>query len=235
MNEALEELSTFSLSDAPLGDTLQWVGHLALAALDPVDVVGITMLDSRGRPTTAMYSDERAPSIDEAQYRAGAGPCLDAWRLGHRVRLDDMTEARDRYPAFSEAALAHSVLSSLSLPLRSKASDVGALNLYATQTYAFTPDDEGEAETFATAAAVVVANAAAYLAATDMTVHLQEALKSRAVIEQAKGMLMANAPDLTPDAAFAILRRASQRENVKLREIALRIVERRPIAEAPDT
>jgi AmiR/NasT family two-component response regulator len=53
-------------------------------------------------------------------------------------------------------------------------------------------------------------------------------MKSRAVIEQAKGMLMASSPGLDADGAFSLLRRASQRENVKLREIAQRIVERRP-------
>jgi AmiR/NasT family two-component response regulator len=68
----------------------------------------------------------------------------------------------------------------------------------------------------------------AYWTAFDLGVHLNEALKTRAVIEQAKGMIMARSPGLTPDEAFDLLRKASQRENVKLRLIAQRIVERRP-------
>jgi len=67
----------------------------------------------------------------------------------------------------------------------------------------------------------------AYRTAFELGQHLNEAMKSRAVIEQAKGMLMARSPELSPDAAFEILRVASQRENVKLREVAQRIVERR--------
>ena len=53
-------------------------------------------------------------------------------------------------------------------------------------------------------------------------------MRSRAVIEQAKGILIARSPEITPDKAFDVLRRASQRENVKLREIAQRIVDRKP-------
>ncbi len=81
----------------------------------------------------------------------------------------------------------------------------------------------------ATAASAVLANAVAYWGAYDLSQQLTEAMQSRAVIEQAKGMLMAKSPDLSPDDAFDLLRRASQRENVKLRDIAQRIVDRRPI------
>jgi AmiR/NasT family two-component response regulator len=76
----------------------------------------------------------------------------------------------------------------------------------------------------------VLANAAAYWSAFELSENLSEAMKSRAVIEQAKGILMAGSPKLDADGAFDLLRRASQRENVKLREIAQRIVDRRPAA-----
>ena len=56
--------------------------------------------------------------------------------------------------------------------------------------------------------------------------HLNQALESRGTIEQAKGILMATS-DVTADEAFDMLRAASQRENVKLRDVAKRIVERR--------
>jgi len=73
----------------------------------------------------------------------------------------------------------------------------------------------------------VLANAAAYWGAYDLSQQLNEAMQSRAVIEQAKGMLMAQSPGMTPDDAFDMLRAASQRENVKLRAVAQRIVDER--------
>ena len=75
---------------------------------------------------------------------------------------------------------------------------------------------------------MVLANASAYWQTSALNVNLNEAMKSRAIIEQAKGMLMARSPHMTPDQAFELLAKASQRENVKLREIAERIVRRLP-------
>jgi AmiR/NasT family two-component response regulator len=82
------------------------------------------------------------------------------------------------------------------------------------------------------AASVVLANATAYWGAQELGEQLTAAMQSRAIIEQAKGILMGQSPDLDADGAFAVLRRASQRENVKLRDIAQRIVSERNGAEA---
>ena len=70
----------------------------------------------------------------------------------------------------------------------------------------------------------MLANAQAYWDAHLLSTGLAEAMRSRAVIEQAKGILMA-AEGIDEDEAFDILTRASQRENVKLRDVALRIVD----------
>jgi AmiR/NasT family two-component response regulator len=78
----------------------------------------------------------------------------------------------------------------------------------------------------------VLVNVSAYWTAFELSAQLHEAMSSRAVIEQAKGVLMAQSKDLTADQAFDLLRNASQKRNVKLREIARRIVEGR--AGTPD-
>ena len=105
----------------------------------------------------------------------------------------------------------------VTVPLSAGGTDVGVLQLHG-------PDvDVAAADRFAARAAVVLANAQAYWSTRDLAVGLQAALDSRAVIDMAKGKLMAQG-DITPDDAFALLVRASQRENVKLRDIAQRIV-----------
>ena len=76
---------------------------------------------------------------------------------------------------------------------------------------------------FASQAAVVLLNANAYWDSRALNERLGEAMDHRALIEQAKGMLM-NAQRCTGDQAFGLLVKASQRENVKLRDIAARLV-----------
>jgi GAF domain-containing protein len=98
------------------------------------------------------------------------------------------------------------------------------MNLYARSPKAFGRADREDGEAFAAQAAIVLANAQAYWDAHTLSLRLGDAMQSRAVIEQAKGILMA-AEGLAEDEAFDMLVRASQRENTKLREIARRIVE----------
>ena len=76
----------------------------------------------------------------------------------------------------------------------------------------------------------MLANVAAYWEALKLGEQLSQSIKSRAVIEQAKGMLMGARRTMSADEAFELLRAASQRENVKLRDIAQRIVDRRSAA-----
>jgi GAF domain-containing protein len=229
---ALHALSKFIVADSSLGDTLQRVSEITVDAIPAAEIAGMSMLDQRGKPTTAVFTDPGSPAIDAAQYDSGNGPCLDAWRHQRVVRIDDMSTADD-YPEFAEAAQAHGVQSTLSLPLVAGDHGVGALNLYARTKDAFSADDEGVGVDLATAAAVALANSSAYWGAVELGEQLSTAMRSRAVIEQAKGMLMARSPDLSADDAFNVLRQASQRENVKLRDIAQRIVDRQPLSTRP--
>jgi GAF domain-containing protein len=224
LSEALKALSRFLVADASFGDTLQRVSEITVDAVGPAEFLGISMLDADGRPTTGIYTDPASPAIDEGQYSSGRGPCLDAWHLGRTVRVDDIDAAVDAYPDFCEAARAHGIGSTMSLPLAAGESRLGALNLYASRPGGFAAEDEELASELATAAAVVLANAAAFWNAQHLNEQLTTAMQSRAVIEQAKGILMARSAALDADGAFDVLRRASQRENVKLRAIAERIV-----------
>ena len=228
-SEALHALSQFLVADVPVGDTLRRVADISVAAVPGASFVGITMLADDERPTTAVFTDQQATEIDQAQYDTGSGPCLDAWRTKRTVRLDDLDRVESRYSEFAQACMDRGIHSTLSMPLMAADRGVGALNLYSPTTAGFSADDEEVAADLASAASAVLTNAVAYWGAYDLSQQLTEAMQSRAVIEQAKGMLMAKSPQLSPDDAFDLLRRASQRENVKLRDIAQRIVDRRPI------
>lgn len=226
--QALRALSQFLIAKASMEDTLLRVSQITIEALPAADMVGISLLGQDGRPTTGIFTDDEAPEIDAAQYESGKGPCLDSWRQGRVIRLDDIDRAVDEYPEFAKAAQAHGVRSTLALPLVAGDEAVGALILYSRERHGFTEADESTGSTLAAAAAIVLVNAGAYWQALRLGEQLTQAMRSRAVIEQAKGILMAGSAQLSAEDAFDLLRKASQRENVKLRDVAERIVERRP-------
>jgi GAF domain-containing protein len=221
LTESLSTLSRFFIGDSTLEQTLRRVAELTVDAVPAASLVGLTMR-VEGRQRTAVFTDEAAPQIDQAQYDTGDGPCLDAFRQQQTFAIDAMADDGP-WPAFRAAALAHGIHSTLSLPLMVDKVSVGAMNLYAHKPSAFLPADRDTAAVFAAQAAIVLANAQAYADASSLSERLGEAMKTRAVIEQAKGMLMA-AQGCDEARAFELLVQASQRENVKLREVARRIV-----------
>ena len=223
LNKGLHSLTTFVVGGQTLGETLNGVAELAVQAVPGADVAGLTLVKD-GRPTTSIFTDPTSPEIDQAQYDAGAGPCLEAFNLGEVFRVDS-TEGDDRWPEFRAACQHHGIKSTLSLPLLVESQAVGALNLYSHVERGFPEGEEDRAMAFARQAAVAVANAQAYWEAKEIADQLHEAMKSRAVIEQAKGMLMA-AQGCGPDEAFDLLVRASQRSNRKLRDIAGELVDK---------
>jgi GAF domain-containing protein len=230
IRDGLASLSRFFIGDSSMGETLQRVVELAAVAVPPASYTGITMLVD-DKVATSIFSDPEVPEIDQAQYTAGSGPCLDAFREGvvHRI---PSTEREDRWPKFCRSALQHGIHSTLSLPLLVGNKSVGALNLYSKQEDGFSADDEANAESFALQSAVVLANAQAYWDARTMSEGLTEAMRSRATIEQAKGILMAQS-NIPPDSAFDMLVRASQRENRKLRDVAQGLVDRHSGQDTP--
>jgi GAF domain-containing protein len=223
--EAMEVLSRFLVADTSLEDTLTRVAELTVGAIPAAAFVGIALLDDAERVTTAIFTDEQAPQIDQAQYDERRGPCLDAWREQRIVRIDDVAvEGPAAYPAFSQACLDHGIHSTLSLPLSVDTTTHGAMNLYSRGHAAFGAEQLATASLFAAQAAVVLANASSYWAARARSEQLEEALTNRAEIEQAKGIIMSTMR-CTADEAFDVLVKQSQRENRKLREVAREIVQ----------
>jgi transcriptional regulator with GAF, ATPase, and Fis domain len=154
---------------------------------------------------------------------------LDAFRTGAINRIDSMYSER-RWPEFRRACLDHGVLSTLSLPMTVEEQTNGALNLYAKSEHAFDDADTATACLFAAQAAIVLANASVYWSARAKSEQLETALVSRAVIEQAKGIIISTMR-CSPDEAFDILTKQSQQQNRKLRDIAtdiVRLAGRRP-------
>jgi len=215
-------LSQFFIGDKTMEETLQRVADLTVEAVTVANFVGITML-VEGEPRTGVFTDRESPEIDQAQYEHDDGPCLESFRNGEIYRVDD-TRTDGRWPAFRTACVDHGILSTMSLPLVVDDIAHGALNMYSRQVSAFGSEEIRISRAFVAQAAIVLANARAYWNARQLSANLAEALKNRAEIEQAKGIIM-GATRCSADEAFERLVDQSQRENRKLRDVARALVE----------
>jgi GAF domain-containing protein len=211
------DLAGIVLADRELPDVLTEVVGLARRALPGAEASSITLI--RGdKPFTAAFDGQMAMDADELQYERGYGPCLDAGRAGEIFLVTDM-RIEERWPDYAVHVADRGVRSSLSVPLPFQGATIGALNNYASTPAAFGEADVALGQEAAAFVAIAVGNAEAAARATQDVTNMRMAMLSRSVIEQAKGILMERYR-LTAEQAFTLLTHASQRSNVKLRDVA---------------
>lgn len=221
LSAAMAELASLLVDDDDLSGRLDRVARLAARCIPDCDSAGVTLM-AGSEPMTAAASDERTLAVDLAQYQVDDGPCLEAYR-SHEVQRVAVEQAYQRYPAFAAAAKESNIRSFLAAPLLVREEGIGSLNLYSAEPHGFEALDEAVVVLFAAQAAIAVANSRLYQSARQFSVQMEAAMASRAVIEQAKGVVM-GLLSIDADSAFDVLRRASQSENRKLRDIAADVV-----------
>ncbi|MDQ4010165.1 MAG: GAF and ANTAR domain-containing protein [Actinomycetota bacterium] len=200
---------------------LERLAQLTTQALPEGSSCGVTVRQD-SRPVTVAASDELTLQIDQMQYDLDEGPCLDAMATGEVNYIPDTT-TEGRWTAFCATARDRGVHSCLALPLHSPHGLMGCYNLYSVQSDGFAEQNRGQLEVFAGNAAGAVAVALKLADQVQLSENLHQALTSRAVIDRAIGIMMAQ-QRCDASAAFDVLRRASQNRNVKLRELAAEIV-----------
>jgi len=209
--EAFADLARTLLAEHDVQHTLQKVVDLAVETIRGCDHAGISLLKS-GTVSTPAANDSVPEVVDAIQYETGEGPCLSAIR-DHEVFETGDLQREARWPKFSARAYRETgITSMLCFRLFVAGDTLGALNLYSKAVDAF---DE-RSRTFGL---VFAAHAAMALSTAVHAEQMDEALESRDVIGQAKGILMAR-EGVNADEAFDMLRRASQRLNRKLRDVA---------------
>ena len=219
---AFDELGRMSFAEHSLESVLQKVTDLAAQVLPGEPVTSVTIVDD-GRPSTVASSGSLAVELDRVQYAQDDGPCLEAATTGRLVELLD-TAADDRWGPFPALAAERGCRAVLSFPLPPQELITGGLNVYARTSQ---PLDERTRETaarFAAYAVVPVSNMYLYATAVERAERLRAALDSRAVIDQAKGILMERFK-MSADQAFSALAQMSMESNTKVRDIAERFVQ----------
>jgi GAF domain-containing protein len=191
------------------------------------DGAGVTLISSGDdvpRVQTWAVTAEFVAEIDVVQYRdLGEGPCITCMD-SRRPAVSGSLGSDSRWPHFGGRVARMGVHSALALPLAVGDRVIGAINSYAHRRDAFTEHAVQLGSQFAVPAAVSVYHAQLLASARERTDRLQRALKSRAVIDQAIGIIRSRS-GLSATAAFDRLSHISQEENVKLNVVAERLVD----------
>jgi transcriptional regulator with GAF, ATPase, and Fis domain len=223
---ALRDFTELLLAAETVEGVLRRVVATARYAIPNADLVSITLRHDDGTLETPTGTGPDAIELDQAQYRAENGPCVNAADPAGPAyaRSNDLAN-ETAWPTFAASATAHGYTAVLSTALLSGAEPMpfaGALNIYSRRPEGFDDSARDLAFLLATHAslALVVAETRQTLAdAEDTVVHLRHALDSRTIIGQATGILMARRK-LTADQAFDVLTRTSQNRNIKLARLA---------------
>jgi len=219
---AYTELANLLLQGPDVIGFLQQLAELSAAVVVPPSSCGITL--RRGTEiSTVASSGELASQADELQYGHGQGPCLQAMRTAEVVQVPDLV-ADDRWDRYRGHAVAQGVRSSLSLPLIVDGTGIGALNLYSDGPHHFSAAEIAHANAFARQASILLTLVMRQAEATELSEQLQQALVTRAVLDQAMGIVMAR-QRCSATEAFEILRTASQHRNVKMTTVATELIE----------
>jgi GAF domain-containing protein len=217
----LLELQSLLLKTDSVHGFLDRLAGLTARALPGGSSCGVTVRQESG-PATLAASDDWARELDELQYSLGEGPCVSTLDTGRPHYLSD-TRSCGRWARFCRAVGERGVRSCLGLPLNSPAGLMGGYNFYSRHPDGFPEGNRGQLEVFAGTAAGAVTVALRLADQVQLSGDLRQALTSRAVIDQATGILMAQ-QRCDAAVAFDLLRRASQNRNIKLRDLAAEIV-----------
>ncbi|MFD5739874.1 GAF and ANTAR domain-containing protein [Streptomyces massasporeus] len=220
--EEMALLARSLLKQDSVQQTLDEIAASAVKLVDGCDAAGILAVRKGRAVTLASYGDMVEES-DRRQGELGEGPCFDLARRADEdrvFRIVDMTKPQPDWPRYAEAARELGIGSMTGVLLYTHEEDFGALNLYSRRPGTFTED-------IATAGWLLASHAAVALADARTIDQLEHALETRHAIGEAMGILMER-HGMSDEEAFSVLRKISQHHNIKLRDVAQRVRDKRP-------
>lgn len=224
LHAALSGVARIVAGAREVSEILGDMAEFAVRAIPGVDGAGVTVASDDELRATFAVTTAFVREIDTVQYEElGEGPCLTSMKSGRPAVSGSLGSDR-RWPHFGGRVARMGVHSVLALPLMVGERAIGAINSYAFARDAFTDHAVEIGSQFASAAAVSLYNAQLLATARARTEHLQRALESRAVIDQAIGIIRSRSGAST-EVAFDRLSRMSQNANTKLFVVAQRLVE----------
>jgi transcriptional regulator with GAF, ATPase, and Fis domain len=213
-----------------LVDEFDVVEFLHSLSADSVEIIGaeaasVMLADTHGGLRLVASSEERMRLLELFEIQSAQGPCLDAFGTGQTVQAT-AAESRSRWPVFAPRASEAGFQAMCAVPMRAHTDTIGALNLFRGTDEPFTDAELEIARAMAQVATIALIQERAIRERSLLAEQLQTALRSRVVIEQAKGML-AEHLSTTVDEAFRLLNRYARDHNRRLTEVARDVVDRK--------
>jgi transcriptional regulator with GAF, ATPase, and Fis domain len=213
-----------------LVDEFDVVEFLHGLSIDSVEIIGaeaasVMLADTRGGLRLVASSEERMHLLELFEIQSAQGPCLDAFGSGQAVRAS-AAESRSRWPVFAPRASEAGFQAMCAVPMRAHTDTIGALNLFRGNDEPFSDAELEIARAMAQVATIALIQERAIRERSLLAEQLQTALRSRVVIEQAKGML-AEHLSTTVDEAFQLLNKYARDHNRRLTDVARDVVGRK--------
>ncbi len=221
LGRSAEVFSRVILGKTNIQQVLQLVADKALELSPDTNAVVASLPNKKG--ALSAFAGNGRIELDSLAAAPEPGPGSDAAAQGSAQVVRSLIVEK-RWPEFTNRALYCGAQSVLACPLSGDGQVIGSVVFYSSQEAAFGSHQAAIAQAFADSAAVLLSNARIYEAATALSAQLNEALQSRAVIDQAKGILMVTQGG-SADEAFEKIKSISQTTNIKVRELAQQIVD----------
>jgi len=220
--EVFVELADTLVEEFDVVDLLQTLTERCVELVD-TDAAGLMLDDQRGNLRLVAHTHESARLLELFELQQQEGPCLDCFATGQVIANIDLTTATDRWPVFTRAAREVGFDTSHAVPLRLRRQVIGALNLFTTGQRPLDDNDLAVAQGLADIATIGLLHQRAVHDQVTLSEQLQTALHSRILIEQAKGVLSAQA-GTGVGSAFSLMRTHARRTGQPLTTVADAII-----------
>jgi GAF domain-containing protein len=216
------QLADTLVDDFDLLDFLHTLIERTVQLVD-ADAGGIMLADQRGGLEVMAASSQAAQVVELFELQQDEGPCLEAFRSGRAVTRSDVADMTASWPTFTPRLIQAGFASAQAIPMRLRSDVIGALNVFRISPGALSEDDMKLARALADVATVGIVQQRVITAHGQLAEQLQDALNSRVLIEQAKGVL-AERSGRTVDEAFMIMRTHARRTGTALRAVAADVI-----------
>jgi len=187
---------------------------------------GILLADERGQLEVVASTSESSRLVEMMQLGAEAGPCIESYYTGQPVIVPDIERGPAEWARFRQSALEQGFTAVFAIPLRLRETTIGSLNLFQSSAGAMADDDLTAARALADVATIGILHERSLRESAIVHQQLQNALNSRILIEQAKGVI-AHRNSVSVDEAFALLRSHARSNRRGIAEVAADVVNRR--------
>lgn len=218
----LAEFATLMVEDNSMQAVLERLGSYCTELL-PVHGVGVLLRSPNGGMEVATANTEAGMIVERLEVELQEGPCTDALESGEQVLVPDLAQTRDRYPTFAPKAMEAGVRSVHGLPLTIRSETIGSMDLIGLEPFDLSAAHLATAQILGDVTVSYLANGRVLAEKTQLAEQLQQALDSRVLIEQAKGII-AERRKVPVNDAFEFVRRYARSNQRKLRDVAAAII-----------